>query len=82
MIKKNIHLQYYAVLKDARGLSQETIQTHALTALELYQDLQKKYHFKLTTNLLKVAINNQFADWSTPIHDGDSLVFIPPVAGG
>jgi molybdopterin converting factor small subunit len=32
--------------------------------------------------MLKVAINGEFTDWSTPLADGDEVVFIPPVAGG
>jgi molybdopterin converting factor small subunit len=29
-----------------------------------------------------VAINAEFRDWQSPLKDGDSVVFIPPVAGG
>jgi molybdopterin converting factor small subunit len=32
--------------------------------------------------MLRVAINNEFRDWSTPLAEGDAVVFIPPVAGG
>ncbi|MDP7399502.1 MAG: MoaD/ThiS family protein, partial [Lentisphaeria bacterium] len=31
---------------------------------------------------LKVAINDAFCDWGTPLQTGDAIVFIPPVAGG
>jgi len=31
---------------------------------------------------LKVAVNEQFSDWSHLLRDGDTVVFIPPVAGG
>jgi molybdopterin converting factor small subunit len=27
-------------------------------------------------------VNNDFADWSRRLEAGDSVVFIPPVAGG
>ena len=30
---------------------------------------------------LRVAINEAFAEWDTPVHDGDEVAFIPPVAG-
>jgi len=32
--------------------------------------------------VLRVAINGEFAEWSTPLAAGDAVVFIPPVAGG
>ena len=33
--------------------------------------------------LLRVAINDEFCDWSQPLAEpGDRVVFIPPVAGG
>ena len=31
---------------------------------------------------LKVALNSEFSDWQTPLKHGDTVVFIPPVAGG
>jgi molybdopterin converting factor small subunit len=31
---------------------------------------------------VKVAINDEFADWQHKLQDGDTVVFIPPVAGG
>jgi molybdopterin converting factor small subunit len=32
--------------------------------------------------MLKVAINAEFGDWAQPLAEGDTVVFIPPVAGG
>jgi molybdopterin converting factor small subunit len=29
-----------------------------------------------------VAVNAEFAEWSTPLREGDAVVFLPPVAGG
>lgn len=82
MTKKIVHIQYYALLREERGLSEEDIQTSSATAEELYRHLKDKFQFKLSTKQLKVAINNEFADWNTPLKENDSIVFIPPVAGG
>ena len=81
-MKKKIHLQYFTYLREARGLSEETLQTDAKTARDLYQRLKTQHRFKLTTEVLRVAINAEFQDWSTPLQEGDRVVFIPPVAGG
>ena len=31
---------------------------------------------------LKVAVNAGFSDWQHALADGDTVVFVPPVAGG
>ncbi len=80
--EKTIHLRYYAILREQRGLSQEMVLTQAQTALELYNDLRKKYHFTLTTDMLRLAINDEFKAWPTKIKSQDQIIFIPPVAGG
>jgi len=36
----------------------------------------------LPRSMLRVAVNDEFADWSRPLGAGDRVVFIPPVAGG
>lgn len=79
---KTIHILYYALLREERGLSKETLETSVATVQELYEKLKKEYAFKLGTDILKVAVNNQFVDWQTKLNSGDTVVFIPPVAGG
>jgi sulfur-carrier protein len=79
---KKISVHYYALLREERGLILETVETMATTALELYQELAQKYKFRLTEDEIKVVINEEFCPWSTVLKSGDSLAFIPPVAGG
>lgn len=81
-IKKEVVVYYFAILRDQRGLSQETIETTAATLSELYEELKEKYRFKLPVDFLKVAVNEQFADWQTQLNRGDTVIFIPPVSGG
>ena len=35
-----------------------------------------------TLDVLRVAINHQFADPSTPLKPGDEVAFLPPISGG
>ena len=75
-------LHYYAVLREQAGRSTETLQTRARTPRELYAELRAKYPFTLPPEMLRVAVNTEFGDWSQPLAPGDAVVFIPPVAGG
>ena len=79
---KIIHIEYYAALREQRGLKQEDVETSVNTVIQLYTELQKKHNFRLPTSILKVAINEEFSGWNTEINSGDTVVFIPPVAGG
>lgn len=75
-------IQYFALLREQRGRETETIESDCETAEELYQTLAAQHSFSLSPKTLKVAINDDFADWDTRLSDGDTVVFIPPVAGG
>lgn len=77
-----IQVEYYALFREQAGCNNEVLETPAATVAELYEQLQTRYGFSMDANQLKVAINEEFAEWSAEINDGDSVVFIPPVAGG
>jgi molybdopterin converting factor subunit 1 len=79
---KTIRVQYFALLRDQRGLADEKLATAAGTPAGLYAELRARHGFTLAAEQLRVAVNDEFAEWEAPLHDGDTLVFIPPVAGG
>jgi molybdopterin converting factor small subunit len=80
--EKTIIMEYFALLREERGCSREEYTTQAETTAQLYAELRERYGFTLDTNLLRVAVNSIFATWETHINPGDTVVFIPPVAGG
>ena len=80
--RKHIKVQYYALLREQAGRSDEALETSARTPRELYEELQQRHPFSLAPQMLRVAINAEFSDWTQLLADGDSVVFIPPVAGG
>jgi molybdopterin-guanine dinucleotide biosynthesis protein A len=79
---KTVRVQYYAILREQAGRSDETLDTSAGTPAELYAELRQRHPFQLGPAQLKVALNSEFSDWQTPLKHGDTVVFIPPVAGG
>jgi molybdopterin converting factor small subunit len=79
---RQIKVQYYALLREQAGRSDEIVFTNARTPRDLYVELKSRYPFSLAPEMLRVAINAEFGEWTHPLADGDSVVFIPPVAGG
>ena len=79
---REIRVQYYALLREQAGRSTETLQTRARTPRDLYNELRSRYPFTLPPEMLRVAVNAEFGEWSQPLKAGDAVVFIPPVAGG
>jgi molybdopterin-guanine dinucleotide biosynthesis protein A len=77
-----LNIQYFALLREQAGRSEETLQTSAATPADLFAELNARYRFTLAQEQLKVAVNAEFAEWSHSLRAGDSVVFIPPVAGG
>lgn len=79
---KSVQIQYFAVLREQAGRNRETLATAASTAADLYEELRERHGLRLPRSMLRVAVNEEFADWSRVLADGDQVVFIPPVAGG
>lgn len=78
----NLHIQYFAILREQRGVSQEKLATTAATPGALYDELRTRHQFTLPADRIRAAVNDTFVDAAAPLHDGDRVVFIPPVAGG
>jgi len=75
-------VQYFALLREQAGRSEEILATRAATPADLFTELQSRYGFSLGRDQLKVAVNGEFSEWGHRLAAGDSVVFIPPVAGG
>ena len=77
-----VNLQYFAQLREQAGVGDEVVDTSAATPRELYAELRARHGFSLSADSLKVAVNERFGDWQQALVDGDTVVFVPPVAGG
>jgi molybdopterin converting factor subunit 1 len=81
-VKKVLQVRYFAALREQRGLGEERVSSGAATAAELYEELRVRHGLTLPADRLRVAVNDEFEAWGSAIRDGDTVVFIPPVAGG
>jgi molybdopterin converting factor subunit 1 len=80
-VTRTLTVEYFAVLREQAGKDSEDIETVAETADALFAELEARYGFP-TLSSMKVAINDEFSAWNAALKDGDTVVFIPPVAGG
>jgi MoaE-MoaD fusion protein len=75
---------FFGMLKELVGLSAEEIDlpdgADVGSVFELYAARQPLLR-KLAPSIV-AARNQEFADLSTPVADGDELAFLPPVSGG
>jgi molybdopterin-guanine dinucleotide biosynthesis protein A len=81
-IVKTISIRYFAQLRELAACDSEEVSTESVTPSGLYEELKARHAFPPRERQLMVAINDDFADWATPLKAGDEVVFIPPVAGG
>ena len=79
----NITVLFFASLAEKAQQGQQQLSlADNLSLSELYTQLQQQYGFELGTSKVRVAINDEFASWDDAINEGDTIAFIPPVAGG
>lgn len=77
-----IKIEYFAILRELRGLPAEDLETEATTVGELWQQITAHLKTKPVPLSIKAAVNDEFVDWQQELKDGDKVVFIPPVSGG
>jgi molybdopterin-guanine dinucleotide biosynthesis protein A len=79
---RHLRVRYFALLREQAGRGSEELETQARTPRELYEQLCSLRGLTLGPQFLRVAINEEFGDWLTPLDEGDTVAFLPPVAGG
>ena len=80
-----VSVLYFAGLRDAVGLADEALEIPAgvRTVRDLCDHLAARHHaYAERRASVRVARNEAFADDGDPVHDGDVIALIPPVAGG
>lgn len=78
---KRIEIEHYAIFREARGTSRETVITAAATPRELFGEMGLG-DVSPRMSRLRVAINERVTSWDDALRDGDRVVFLAPMAGG
>ncbi|MCK5884049.1 MAG: MoaD/ThiS family protein [Bacteriovoracaceae bacterium] len=77
-----VTVKYFALLKDITCKSSEFVETEAATVDELYHELNQKYNFPISSDIIRFALNDEYVKGDTPLSCGNTIVFISPIAGG
>ncbi len=75
-------IKYFASLREQAKKSEEVLDVDLNSPRDIYNFLCDKYGFSLAAEKLKVSINNEYSSMESALNENDTLVFIPPVAGG
>ena len=79
---KTITVRYFAVFRENAGIGEETLETDATTAAEVFEATRDRHGSSEPLGHCKVAINDEMASWESGVADGDVVLLFPPVAGG
>ena len=83
-----LKILYFARLKESLGIAQEEYPfTDGIKDVASLVSMLRSRGGKWETELnldqtVRVAVNQDLGNSSSPIHDGDEVAFFPPVTGG
>ncbi len=81
-----MQLLYFAWVRERIGLPRETVETEARTVAELVEELkarEERYAAAFADlSALRVALDQELADFNAPLKDVREVAFFPPMTGG
>ena len=82
-LANKIRFRYLARLRELVGTDAETIDIPVgWTLKDMYDGLRREHPGLPERDSVRAAVNQEFADWSATVSEGDEVAFIPPVSGG
>jgi molybdopterin converting factor subunit 1 len=82
--KIRVKVLFFGRLKDISGFAEESLDLDGDANIEsLFAHYAGRYpQLQQYRSSLVASCNQEFAAWSTPLHRGDEVAFLPPVSGG
>ncbi|KPP86082.1 MAG: molybdopterin converting factor, subunit 1 [Rhodobacteraceae bacterium HLUCCO07] len=81
-----MELLYFAWVRERIGLPRETVETEARTVGELVEELkarEERYAAAFADiSALRVALDQELADFDAPLDGAREVAFFPPMTGG
>ena len=79
-----IKVLFFGRLKEIVGHGEDSVELPDGAPIETLFSHYGAHHPELAKyrGSLVASRNQEFAAWSTPLHSGDEVAFIPPVSGG
>lgn len=77
---------YFAYLRERMGRAEETLETSAATVADLVAELRARNGEGALAfsdlDSLRVAVDQELADWDSPLSGTQEVAFFPPMTGG
>ena len=79
-----VRMLFFAHLQDVTGSHEVAMELPTKATIEKAAEMLAERYFKFDRLLsqARVAVNAEFADASTILHDGDEVAWMPPMSGG
>ena len=78
-----VRVRFFARLRELAGVEVEVLHVPADASLAVAYEASRARHPALPSReSVRAALNQEFADWSAKVSNGDEVAFIPPVSGG
>ena len=84
MVSMKVRILLFARLRDLAGTESVELDSPDIESVgDAYRILRARHpELEAFSRSLLVAVNQEFADWNTPVAEGDELALFPPVSGG
>lgn len=84
-MSKTIELRYFARIREALNVEQESFMTDADSVEQILAELRQRgepWNSVLSSSQLLIAVNQEMTSASATVNAGDEVAFFPPVTGG
>ena len=78
-----VRVRFFARLRELTGKDTEALKAapHA-RIIDVYEAMRAAYPSLPPHETVRAALNQEFAEWSAGVSEGDEVAFVPPVSGG